>query len=327
LRSTPSAGEATGHLGRGLELARIDTAVRSAVAGSFAFVLVEGEAGSGKSRLIAEAVERLQDVHVGRAACLEVERRLPYVPLVAALRDAFGGELPELDGDVLGLGELALLESLVGLLASRGPTVLVLDDLHQADEQTLAALAYLRRRCANASLAIVASACSDALADGHPAAGLATLRVTLEPLTADELAPLAIPDLHERTGGLPQLVAAVLAAKDRDELARTLGPSLVTRCRNAGAFAYRVLVAASIFEEPFEPEALADRLGADVLAVAEELERLCELRLLRADGFGFRFRFGVLREVLEHGLSPARRRLLGRPRSLTPVTPVARLAG
>jgi DNA-binding SARP family transcriptional activator len=309
-----------GHLGRSAELARIDAALRAAAAGSFAFVLVEGEAGSGKSRLVDEAARRLPSVRIGRAACLELERRLPYVPLLSALRDALGDDLPGTDAAVAGLDELALLESIVRVVQAAGPTVLVLDDLHLADEQSLAALAYLRRRCAGTPLAILASAGSG----DHALGSLPTLRVTLEPLSPDELAPLAIADLHERTGGHPQLVAAVLGAKDRDELARRLGPPLLARCRDAGPFAYRLLLAASIFEQPFEPDALADLLGADPLAVAEELDRLCELRLLRADGFGFRFRFGVLREVLELQLSPARRRALGRPR---PLAAAARLAG
>jgi hypothetical protein len=65
-----------------------------------------------------------------------------------------------------------------------------------------------------------------------------------------------------------------------------------------------------VLEQPFEPEPLAGLLGADAAELTEELERLCERRVLRVDGLGFRFRYQLVREVLLNSLSPARRRLL-----------------
>jgi hypothetical protein len=44
--------------------------------------------------------------------------------------------------------------------------------------------------------------------------------------------------------------------------------------------------------------------------LAEELDRLCERRILRVDGLGFRFRYDLVRQVLLASLSPARQRLL-----------------
>jgi hypothetical protein len=44
--------------------------------------------------------------------------------------------------------------------------------------------------------------------------------------------------------------------------------------------------------------------------VIEELERLCERRILRVDGLRFRFRYDLVRQVLLDSISPARRRLL-----------------
>jgi hypothetical protein len=48
----------------------------------------------------------------------------------------------------------------------------------------------------------------------------------------------------------------------------------------------------------------------DATELAEELERLCEHRILRVDGFHFRFRYDLVRQVLLTSISPARRRLL-----------------
>ena len=58
------------------------------------------------------------------------------------------------------------------------------------------------------------------------------------------------------------------------------------------------------------PEELGRLLRSDTTELMEELERLCERRLLRVDGFRFRFRYDLVREVLLTSLSPARRRLL-----------------
>ena len=65
-----------------------------------------------------------------------------------------------------------------------------------------------------------------------------------------------------------------------------------------------------MLEQPFEPELLVTLLGGDVAELTEELERLCERRILRVDGDGFRFRYELMRGVLLASLSPARQRLL-----------------
>ena len=65
-----------------------------------------------------------------------------------------------------------------------------------------------------------------------------------------------------------------------------------------------------MLEQPFESEPLATLLRVDEVELVEELERLCERRILRIDGLRFRFRYQLVREVLLDSLSPARQRLL-----------------
>jgi hypothetical protein len=65
-----------------------------------------------------------------------------------------------------------------------------------------------------------------------------------------------------------------------------------------------------VLDQPFEPEPLAAVLDADLAELVEELDRLCERRILRVDGPRFRFRYSLVRDVLLDSLSPARRRLL-----------------
>jgi hypothetical protein len=135
-------------------------------------------------------------------------------------------------------------------------------------------------------------------------------RVRLEPLSSTDLEPLGIPDLHKSTGGNPRFVAETVSNGNRLALSPTLSDALLGQCRAAGAYAYRVLLAASLLEQPFDPETLAPLLHVDATELAEELERLCEHRILRVDGFHFRFRYDLVRQVLLTSVSPARRRLL-----------------
>jgi DNA-binding SARP family transcriptional activator len=326
-------------LGRTSELATLERAAQRALAGSFALVLVEGETGLGKTRLLDEFVISVVGARIGRAGCSQLEQHLPYVPLATALRSALSDV--ELDADRLPalariLPELALrkqhqyaevdaLEALVALVVEHAPLVLVIDDLHSADPSTLAALGYLQRRCADVPAMVLGAARVAATFANEPLRLLqADPLVRLEPLSSTDLEPLGIPDLHESTGGNPRFVAERVRNGNRPALSPKLSNALLGQCRAAGAYAYRVLLAASLLEQPFAPETLAALLQADATELAEELERLCEHRILRVDGFHFRFRYDLVRQVLLTSISPARRRLLqGRlDRAATAAAPI-----
>ena len=135
-RAHRDAGERSVRLlGRAGELGTLERAARQALGGSLALLLIEGEAGLGKTRLLDELAARLDGVRVGQASCSELERHLPYVPLAAALRDALPRAelsgphraalrkiMPELApaDPPAELAETEVLEALVGVLAGFG---------------------------------------------------------------------------------------------------------------------------------------------------------------------------------------------------------------
>jgi hypothetical protein len=248
------------------------------------------------------------------------------VPLATALRDALAGI--ELDGRRLPalrqilpeltvnepaqeVAEVDALEALVEVIAEQAPLALLLDDLQWADPATVAALSYLQRRCVAIPAVLVTAVRLEHAPPDHPVRRLSpdTL-VRLEPLTAADLAPLGVPDLHESTGGNPRFVTDAIANGDRPEFSAELAGTLLAQCHAEGPWACRVLLTASVLEQPFDPEPLAVLLGVDTAELVEELERLCERRILRVDGLRFRFRYDLVREVLLASLSPARRRLI-----------------
>ncbi len=313
-------------LGRRAELATLDREIRRGLAGSSMLALLEGEAGLGKTRLLDELATSLVGVRVGRASCAELERHLPYVPVATALREALTGIeidvqrlpalcriLPELTLNVaaLGFADVDVLEAVVELIGEHAPLVLLLDDLHWADPSTIGALSYLQRRCAGMPIAIVATIDTQQTLAYHPSRRLKPdAHVRLCPLTAADLAPLGMLDLHESTGGNPRFVTQAMANGDEGPLATALSETLLAQCRAEGPQAYRILLAASVLEQPFEPEPLAAVLRVVATAIVEELDRLCERRILRVDGPRFGFRYGLVREALSASLSPARVRLL-----------------
>jgi DNA-binding SARP family transcriptional activator len=311
-------------LGRSDELGVLDRVTRQALDGSARLVLIEGEAGLGKTRLLDELATSLIGVRLGRASGSALEQHLPYVPLAAALRDALPGVetegerlpalrriLPELTlgGPAPEPAEVDALEAVVDVVTAHAPLALLVDDLQWADAATIATLSYLRRRCADVPLALVATVGTEDTPPGHALRRLeADAVVRLQPLTAADLAPLGLPDLHESTGGNPRFVTEAIATEGG--LSEALGETLLAQCRAEGASAYRLLLAASVLEQPFEPEPLAALLRVGAAEVVEELERLCERRILRVDGPRFRFRYTLVRDVLLASLSPARRRLM-----------------
>jgi DNA-binding SARP family transcriptional activator len=313
-------------LGRTSELDELERAARQALDGSLTLIQIEGEAGLGKTRLLDELAASLVGVRVGRASASELERHLSYVPLATALRDALSEVeldgrappalrqiLPELTLNESGqaFAEIDALEALVEVIAEQAPIALLLDDLQWADPATIAALSYLQHRCADLPVVLITAIRIEHTPHDHPVRRLTpdTL-VRLEPLTAADLEPLGMPDLIQSTGGNPRFVTEAIAGGIGPDFSPALAETLLAQYRSEGPWAYRVLLAASVLEQPFDPEPLATLLDVDEAELIEELERLSERRILRVDGLRFRFRYELVREVLLASLSPARRRIL-----------------
>jgi AAA ATPase domain len=194
-------------VGRGGELARLRQLSDLACAGSPGVVLLAGEAGVGKTRLITEFTAGLGDRAVLLSGgCVDLGGAgLAYAPFTAALRGLvrkvgaedvaallpgggpaeLGRLLPALgasrprgtDTDGVGAARARLFEEFLGLLenlADRRPVVLVIEDAHWADQSSRDLLSFLARNLQpGTSLLIVVSYRSDDLDRGHPLRPLA----------------------------------------------------------------------------------------------------------------------------------------------------------
>jgi DNA-binding CsgD family transcriptional regulator/tetratricopeptide (TPR) repeat protein len=175
-------------VGREPDLATLHDALKRARGDELAALLVGGEAGVGKTRLVEEFC-RSADARVLLGQCLELgEEGLPFAPFAAALRElsrhegraVFGGRetefarlLPELglppDHGETRRGHLfELVGSLFARLAEERPVVLVVEDLHWADRSTRDLIAFLIRSARVPGLLLIATYRTDELHRGHP---------------------------------------------------------------------------------------------------------------------------------------------------------------
>jgi DNA-binding CsgD family transcriptional regulator len=214
---------------RETELAHMSAALAAAAGGDGRLVVVEGPAGIGKTRLIAEAqaLAKQQGFARVRAVGDEPERSLPWgVVRQMAERSLlrYGGEVREriLAGPAgaalrsleevaeRGADEVALARTLHKLwwvaadLSSERPLLITVDDAQWADLPSLRFLAYLSRRLGDLSIALIVGTRPVESPDG-PLAELATAR------TGDHLvpAPLSVEGVRALTG---ERVAAPVAA-------------------------------------------------------------------------------------------------------------------
>jgi DNA-binding SARP family transcriptional activator len=312
-------------IGRHNELATLSDAIRAGIEGGLALIQLNGEPGFGKTRLLDELARECSDLRLGRAACSQLEQHLAYVPLAGSLRDAdlcpaehmdrhpaLRGILPELDPARTSaeFSEVDVLEALVALVTDHAPVVLFIDDLQWADPSTIAALGYLRSRVRGQPGAIVVTVQPTVAQAEHSLWSLTPdLVIDLEPLDAEDVGRLGIPDLYELTGGNPRFVAEAMRTGEAAP-SRSLVEALIAQCRAEGLWGCRILTTAALLEQPFAPEPLAALLDTDASRLSEELEAFCERRILRVDGLRFRFRYTIVRDVLGESISPARRRLL-----------------
>ncbi len=298
-------------------------------------VVVAGEAGAGKTALLrafCDLVPRETDVHWATCDALATPR--PLGPLLD-LADVLGGELRR--QVAAGAPPHDVADSLLRHSEGRVPSVVVLEDVHWADEATLDVLRLVAGRVSAVPLLLVVSYRSDQidrtgplrlLLGEFPSAG-SVLRLDVPPLSADAVAALAEPEgvdplaLFERTGGNPFFVTEVLAAGDAT-LPDTIRDAVLARSARLSELARSLLEAVAVV--PGRTEVwLLDALQTPPSGAVDEC---LSAGMLRADGAAVAFRHELARLAVEESLAPDRRAELHRRalRALESRQELARLA-
>jgi DNA-binding CsgD family transcriptional regulator len=346
-------------IGRAEALTVVRSAVARAARGSGGVVLVVGEAGIGKSRLLAEAGRHARDhgVHVlsGRAA----ESGGAFRPVVEALLrggadDIDPGTVPApyraplarlLPGWAIGARDgpepsvdpvLVLGEAVVRLLdvLVDGACMLLLEDLHWADPDTIALLAYLADRLRDRPVVVAASARDDEPGPGaveRLTTDAAVRTVRLSRFRPEELAALAaaraagrlredeLAAVVARADGLPLMAEELV-----DEAVRTAAgsaPVLVPRTMTAlvrrrlsllTPVERQCLSAAAVSGTEPDWELLRVVVGQPEDVVLAAARAAAEAHLVREDAGRLSWRHALMREAVVAGLLPPERAALAR---------------
>jgi DNA-binding CsgD family transcriptional regulator len=222
-------------IGRTEELKRFDHALSRAAEGVESILLVGGDAGIGKTRMLDEWGRRAADAGIRMlvGSCLQMgASSLPYAPVIDALRryvldtpaprrselfgppSAYGeaaGLIPELGSHgttheavemvPLDSRQARLFEQIVGLIeraaVHRAPIVLAIDDLHWADQSTLDLIAYMVNSLDGVGAVLIVTYRSDELTRRHPLRPLLARLQRAENVIPIQLRPLDRAQLAE----------------------------------------------------------------------------------------------------------------------------------
>ncbi len=333
-------------VGRAAEVAELADAVGDE---QVAAVLIGGEAGIGKSRLVAEFSRRLDPsvlTLIGR--CPELgSTAVPFAPFVAALPsvvrrlgvDGVAALLPPQPALARWLPQLAVRSGLPAIesdrtqlfgevlmlleqLGTQRPVVLVLEDLHWADQGTRELLAFLVANLAERQVLLIGTyrpAESGPLRDlvaqlrRNPAVRI----VAPQPLTRHEVgrqlaallgsepAPEAIARVFERSGGNPLFIEALSRSPER--IPADLTDLLLSFLSGLGDAGRVVVAAAAVIGSPVRHDmlaALSELPAASLLAAVREL---IDRQLLLTTDTGYEFRHVLIRQTVYEDLLPAER--------------------
>jgi DNA-binding SARP family transcriptional activator len=336
------ARTAAGLVGRDEELAYLDTLASRARDGPTEIVVVEGEAGIGKTALLrAWAGQRtaVGDV-VLTASCGQLDRAMPLDALLRGLSDLLRRLGPDAAADLLDrdaptlapllplappdpgprpepvladglLGPAVLYAALVRVMdriTKRDPLVVVVDDAHLAGSALSNWLRFARRE--NLPAAVVAAVRSGA---GPPLPATASVHLDLLGREAAEqlVGPSRVDELYERSKGHPLFLTELAQQAASAELPASLVESVSARCDELGA-AGAMLRAAAVIGPELDIELLAALLGRPAVDLLDDAEHAAAQQLLAEDGGTFRFRHELVREALAATATPGRAALLHR---------------
>lgn len=292
-------------------LATLQLQLQQASARPGALVLVAGEAGIGKTALLqAFAAAQNGALPVRWGGCDGLQTPRPLGPLHDIAAQAGGELLAALDGDA---DRLRVFAAFLELLSAQ-PSLVLVEDLHWADDATLDLLRYVGRRIGQTCSLLVGSYRSDEIGPSHPLRGvigdLATSRIQRlvpEPLSLDAVRELAgdreidVLALHATTGGNPFYVTEVLAS-GQPGVPVTVRDAVHARAARLRPSARAILDVAAVAGSRVEPWLLQDLVAAESAAIEECLAT----GVLRVQDGAFTFRHELARQAILQALTPTR---------------------
>lgn len=325
--------------GRPLEQDQLGGLLDLAAGGEAQTILVAGSAGVGKTTLVTATTSGRGAV-VATGTCLSlVSLRVPFMAVRAAIASVTSAAGHSADAVSVVAGDEAAVpgrfDGWLDRLCAATPVVLVIEDLHWADQFTLDTLMYVIAGPASRRLAVVLTVRRDELGDGHRLqrwlADVCRLprftEVTLGPFdrfqTAEQLTGLLgevphqalVRDVFRRSGGNPLLTR--LLTTGLDPHARLVADTIPSNLRSAVLHSWfrldqrarELVTILAIGSRPMHPAELAVVAREDAATVGEHLASAVAAGVLEAGRDGaFWFRHPLNAEVLEDAVPADDRR-------------------
>jgi DNA-binding CsgD family transcriptional regulator len=304
-------------LERDTELAALTTALTDAADRQGSVVLIAGEPGIGKSTLVTAATSSVDDVRVLLGACDDFLTTRALGPLRDVARTTRGPLAEAVASTDTGAVLDAVLAELDNPLR---PTVLILEDLHWADEATLDVVRYVGRRIADLPATMWLTYRDSEVGPQHPLSGVlgalpvsAVRRLQLPPLTMDavrrmtegrDLDPNAV---MAATGGNPFFVTELAEAGSTQALPASVADAVTARVAQFDEPTRRALGLLSVMPGVIEHGALAAVLPDLTVLYAPE-----RAGLLVTTVAGLRFRHELARQAIASALTSTQRLLYHR---------------
>ncbi|MBF9030519.1 AAA family ATPase [Rhodobacterales bacterium HKCCE3408] len=299
---------------------QLEAALETARVGHGQFVLVSGEAGIGKTALVDRFVQTNGDsTRVLRGYCDPLLTPSALGPLLDITRDLGSDLSMDIDGDRRASAIFARFLAILTELSK--PALLVVEDIHWADEATIDLLKYLGRRLDGARVLMIATFRDDEVRrhDGlrFLLGDLATTRnverLELARLSRDAVSSLAggrvadVDGLFRSTGGNPFFVTEVVA-NPAAEVPATVRDAVLGRVARLGPEGRRLLDRAAVVGARVDYELLEAVAGPDGTGLSECLA----MGILQDLGHCLAFRHELARNAVLEAVDPLRRRALSR---------------
>ncbi len=293
----------------------LEAALEAARAGCGRIVAIEGEAGIGKTALALDFVAaHHNDAQLYAGGCEHLSTPEPLGPLRDIERDS-GGRF-----NVSAASQLKTFSDLLRLLTSgQEPGLLLIEDIHWADDPTLDLLRYLGRRLRAARILVLVTFRNEEVPSRDRLAAFwsdlprdCRERIELQPLSPAAVNTLAarcshvMQDIYAVTGGNPFHVTEFLAT-ERATIPRSVRDATLARTAGLTSHARRTLDCASIFPRIIDQSLLRNLAEDPDHAGVEECMRA---GMLHATGDALAFRHELARRAVHEAMAPLRRREL-----------------
>ena len=286
---------------------------------SGSLVLLAGEAGSGKTSLTRAFIKTAgQRALILFGACDPLSTPRPLSPLIDFATDEDSGLKELFDGDPDNIEIFnRVLERVRHTIR---PIIMVIEDIHWADQATLDFLRFIGRRIGDSKAVVVCTYRDDEIGSDHPLRPIlgqlapltSTRRLAVPPLSKHAVGELAdgsavdADELHRITGGNAFFVTEVIAGGE--SLPSSVQDAVLDRVARLEPRSREVVEAVSIAPRSLGVEEVMHLIGV----TPRQVDSAVAAGVILGDGTSLRFRHDLARSAVEKSIPPARRFALHR---------------